>query len=71
MALEDAPNFINKFSLATYHRTLLTIGSVSNKLTKMGHNTTVGELLNKLHNMVGIHGKYVAQTMSKYMSLVH
>ena len=64
MALVDDSTFCNKYSLATYHRTLLTIGSVAAKFTKTSHNETAGKLLDKLHSMVGIHGKYIAKTMA-------
>ena len=57
MALEDPSNFTDKYSLKTFHRTLLTIGSVANKLSKAGQNELGEKLTYKLQNMLGIHGK--------------
>jgi len=43
----------------TYHRTLLALGSVANKLTKAGFEDRALWLMGKIHNMVGMHGKFI------------
>ncbi|XP_021353372.1 uncharacterized protein LOC110450253 [Mizuhopecten yessoensis] len=52
----------------TYHRTLLALGSVSNKLIKAGFKDRALWLMDKVHDMVGLHDPWEYRTKRAAMS---
>lgn len=41
-----------------YNRVLLALGSVVHKLSKTGQKDKASAIIDKVHNMLGLHGKY-------------
>jgi hypothetical protein len=43
-----------------YNRVLLALGSVVHKLSKVGQKDKASAIIDKVHNMLGLHGKIKA-----------
>ena len=53
-----------KMSTDTYHSFLLAMGGVLDTLNRYGHTERTHEILDKIHDMVGLHGRYTVSHFS-------
>ena len=58
-----------KMSTDTYHSFLLAMGGVLDTLNRYGHTERTHEILDKIHDMVGLHGRCICED-NKLLSLI-